>query len=716
MIISIKHVVIALIGGVVAGLLFGPYCAILDSIGKVYFMLLQMAALPYIPSLLVHGLGSLSFPTAKKLLKKSWIVFLLLWATSLITIYLFTLLIPPPSTFLSDSSNSKNPLITQNLLSYLVPKNLFYDLTYSIVPAVALFGLIAGVALIWVKEKLSLLDVLSSINSGIEQIFYWLAKCAPIVIFSHLAVTVGTVQLADFEKIEFYVLLFILTSLFFTFVLFPLLITNLTRLTYKEVFREIQEVCFIPFMACFPTLAFPFLIKTIRRFFQRHKLFTQETTLSTQAILPLSFTFAQVGNIFIVLIISFLALYTRHNIDKVDATLLPFLSLPMSFGTVYSSISSLQFLLDALNFPSHAFIFFQQTSALTLNFQVLVSVSGILTMTLLVLSSHYGMLKIRLKRLCIHLFLCFAAIFLCVLALRPHIHFPDNFTDLYPNLRMEKALGTPLSVTIYKNRAHVPENKYANLPTLQRILQTGILRVGYFSLEVPFCYWNRYNELVGYDMSFAYKLAQDLNCKLELIPMGHDAATIKDDLDSGFYDIFMSALVMTEYRLENMAFSKPYFEQNNVLIVPLNQKESYQNLSTVKATPGLKIGGVGAYYETIERNFPLAEAVMTHNMSPLLDKQVNAILWSSLSSFIWSLSNPEFGVVQYGDLLGKRYLSYAMKKDQPDWLDFIQDWLILKDQSGFAKIQYDYWILGIQNEPPHERWSVLRMLFDWIKK
>jgi ABC-type amino acid transport substrate-binding protein len=51
-----------------------------------------------------------------------------------------------------------------------------------------------------------------------------------------------------------------------------------------------------------------------------------------------------------------------------------------------------------------------------------------------------------------------------------------------------------------------------------RIRETG-LRVGYGYNVIPFSYFNTANELVGYDIAFAYALARDLSVDLVLVPI-----------------------------------------------------------------------------------------------------------------------------------------------------------------------------------------------------
>jgi polar amino acid transport system substrate-binding protein len=68
---------------------------------------------------------------------------------------------------------------------------------------------------------------------------------------------------------------------------------------------------------------------------------------------------------------------------------------------------------------------------------------------------------------------------------------------------------------------------------MARIQNTGELRVGYKGV-IPFCYRDTAGQLVGYDVSFAYRLAADLNVHLRFIPFNW--GTLVDDLEAQKFD------------------------------------------------------------------------------------------------------------------------------------------------------------------------------------
>src|SRR5262252_9387497 len=72
-------VVVAGVGGIVAGLTFGEACAYLSPIGFIYVGLLQAAVYPYLICSLLHGLGSLEPGKAWRLLKSGWIFYVAAW-------------------------------------------------------------------------------------------------------------------------------------------------------------------------------------------------------------------------------------------------------------------------------------------------------------------------------------------------------------------------------------------------------------------------------------------------------------------------------------------------------------------------------------------------------------------------------------------------------------------------------------------------------------
>lgn len=701
---------IAVILGILVGLFFGPLCAPLEPVGVTYVMLLQMVVLPYIPTLLIHGLGSLSPDTAKKLFTRGWFFLVLLWAIVFGVIYALWALIPTPLPDPSvDFSEEKTQMAT-NILAYIIPQNPFYDLSHNIVPAVAFFSLIVGVAVMHLKQKEPLLGVLERANNALEKIIKWLAIIAPIGIFAHIAYVMGTVNLQDLVKLELYVVAFILVSIFLSIWVLPMIVSCLTGISYRELMLEYHIVCILPFATGIPSIAFPFINNCMRRLAEKKNLDLATFRSTSQTVVPLAYSFAQVGNFFLMFFVFFMAYYYRHQLSARDLFIIPLLTIPISFGTPQLSLVGMSFLIDALSFPREAFFLFAEMGSITLNFQVLLSVAGMLTFIILVLLRYYRLLEINWLRLSTQCSTMLVVLLAGIVIGKQFVEIEDNYRDLYYKLTMNEAITDPPEVTLYKER--IPRPPDNNPESLSRALKSKVLRVGYETTNIPFCYLNEVGDVVGYDIAFAYQLAKDLDVKLELVPL--DINNLGKDLDSGYYDIAMSAICIDQHRILDMDFCQEYSEQPNSLVVPVNKVDAFRNLADTANDPNIKILADGAYVLVVEHHLPKAQMINVDSFDPILNGEADAMMWSELPSYIWCLGHPEFTTLSYHKQLGIRYFAYPVKTGSFDTINFIDHWLVLKRLSGFTDAQKDYWISGKRPNEKAQRWSIIRNVLHWV--
>ncbi|HSX11007.1 MAG TPA: cation:dicarboxylase symporter family transporter [Chlamydiales bacterium] len=706
------QVLIAVVLGILAGLFFGPLTNLLAPIGVIYTMLLQMAVLPYICFSLIHGLGSMTPQIGKKLLKSGWPYLLTLWVLIFAVIALLSQLIPSPIAPLVKASGEEG-FFAKNFLTYLIPGNPFYDIANNIVPAVAIFGLIGGIALMHVEKKEPLIGVLERINQTIEKILYWLGVLSPIAAFVYISVAFGTIYLQDVYKLGIFVSAFIFTTLFITFCLLPILLSNLTPLTYREVLKAFRFVCLLPFVTGLSTAALPFLNSYLKKLSHKHQ--THEKFRETsQTILPIAYSFGHIGNAMTLFFIVFLSYYYRHPFSLFEKGLLSILTIPLSIGSSTTNFNSILFLIQQLGFPTGAAEFFLEIKSVTFNFQVLLSIAGVFTLIILTIYSYYGLLRFKWRRLITQMGASTALFIILVFSLRPVIHLKDNYQSLYLDLTMAGAIEEPLvpSKILPVGDTGTPR-VFEEADTLHQIIATKVLKVGYNTDSTPYCYTNNRNELVGFDIAYAYRLARDLDCRLEFVHLDFD--TIGEDLTKGAYDIGMSSILIDDQRILHMDFSHPYSEEDNVLIVPASKKGKFIHLKDVMKMKNLKIAAGGANAATARRNFPNATVLETTEMDPmLLNEKVDAVLWAKTSAFIWCISEPNFVTIDYGGQLGRTYFAYPVRQHSLEFRFFLDSWLTLKEQSGFKKQMQSYWIDGVPLKTRPPRWSLLRNVFHLI--
>jgi ABC-type amino acid transport substrate-binding protein len=98
----------------------------------------------------------------------------------------------------------------------------------------------------------------------------------------------------------------------------------------------------------------------------------------------------------------------------------------------------------------------------------------------------------------------------------------------------------------------------------QTIQETGILRVGLDPTYPPFAVATE-NDLFGFDVDLARALADELGLQVQFGYFGYDG--LYEALEAGQTDVLISALVIDETRTQDFAYSEPYFNAGQMLIV-----------------------------------------------------------------------------------------------------------------------------------------------------
>src|SRR4051812_9899950 len=154
------QIIAGLVAGIATGLFFGESVAFLKSVADGFVKLLQMTVLPYVTISIVSSLGSLSAADAKRLGLRAGAVLVALWTVGIGFALLVPLVFPPvqSGSFFSTTLVERRPPF--DFVELYIPSNPFYSLANNIVPAVVLFSVILGIALIGLERKQVLLEVL----------------------------------------------------------------------------------------------------------------------------------------------------------------------------------------------------------------------------------------------------------------------------------------------------------------------------------------------------------------------------------------------------------------------------------------------------------------------------------------------------------------------------------------------------------------------------
>ena len=166
--------------GVGSGIFFGELAAPVGIVGDAFIRLLQMTVLPYVVVSLIHGLGQLSYQEAKLLARRAGLLLLVIWAVALTFVLMMPLAYPAWESATEFSTSLVEPTPKMNLVELFIPANPFHSLAFGMVPAVVLFSLALGAALMGVANKQPILDGLGVVANTLSRVAQFVVRLAPI--------------------------------------------------------------------------------------------------------------------------------------------------------------------------------------------------------------------------------------------------------------------------------------------------------------------------------------------------------------------------------------------------------------------------------------------------------------------------------------------------------------------------------------------------------
>jgi len=704
---------IATVLGIICGLFLGDICAVFAPMGAAYIMLLKATAIPYLIVAIIHGIGQLSSFQAKLIMKKGIMFIGLAWAINIAMVYLVYFTFPQPKGTQSGYISTESTSI--NFAELLIPENIFYDLANNIVPAIVIFSLFIGIALMHVKEKDTLMNSLRNLVEALTRITSWIARITPIGTFLIIANQVGTIEFSTIKQVSTYIILYILCICTIVFWIFPR-ITNM--LTHIKAYRWIQlltPILLLAYTTNVVIVCIPYIIELLRKEAQALEPFDDKTQTQIQGTVSVVFNLP-LGSLFITIFVLFTSIFYNHTLSigsQVELFLTSFLTSLGAVG-IGSWINSLTFMLDSLGLPLEAVNLYLTALPFTSGFQATVSAMEIATLSFLITLACRRHIHTSYGRVIKQSLFTITPVILLFGVVKIYSPLPEIKSQ--KKSIQELSIASNINVTVYETPLP-PENIIEGEDTFKRILHSKKLRVGYVPTIAPYSFYNNDQHIVGYDIAFAYELAYDLGCDLELVPMNY--GTLIKDLRNDVYDIAMSAVSINEERLRYLSFTKPYMQPRYVFVTDEKKKKLFSSLELVQQNTKIKIATLkGTTYEGVAKElFPYHTIVYLTDYDDFATSGADALLWEEQQAIAWSVGKRTMRVIFPQPSMGIDSLSYVIKGNNPRFMNYLNQWLLLKKSDNFTKRQYDLWILGKTEiaAPKEPRWSIVRDVLHWTE-
>ena len=229
---------------------------------------------------------------------------------------------------------------------------------------------------------------------------------------------------------------------------------------------------------------------------------------------------------------------------------------------------------------------------------------------------------------------------------------------------------------------------------IETIKKRGTLRVGLSSF-VPWAMRDKAGNLIGFEVDVSTKVAEDMGVKVELVPTAWDG--IIPGLIAGKFDAIIGGMSITPSRNLTVNFSAPYAHSGLQMVVSKEQAPGVKSLADLNrpdATIAIR-RGVAPAVAVVQRSMPLAQLRQFDDDSQAFQELLNG----NATAVISSSPKPEFQTLEHGDALYMPFTetlkanseAIALRKGDPDAVNFFSNWALYRTQDGWLKERHDYW-------------------------
>jgi polar amino acid transport system substrate-binding protein len=232
---------------------------------------------------------------------------------------------------------------------------------------------------------------------------------------------------------------------------------------------------------------------------------------------------------------------------------------------------------------------------------------------------------------------------------------------------------------------------------VEKILQRGELRVGFESGYVPFEMTDKKGNFIGFDMDFGRRLAKAMGVKFVPINTAWDG--IIPALMTDKFDIIMGGMTITQERNLKILFADPYIVVGQSIL--LNKKLegkvlSYKDLNDPKFILTSRMGTTGE--QAIKKYIPKATYKAFESEAEagleVINGKADALVYDlPFCGFLYG-SQGKGKTVFLNQPFTYEPLAWAINKGDPDFLNYLNNFLRQSKGDGFYEKIYNKWIIG----------------------
>jgi len=254
-----------------------------------------------------------------------------------------------------------------------------------------------------------------------------------------------------------------------------------------------------------------------------------------------------------------------------------------------------------------------------------------------------------------------------------------------------------LSGMIFSASVFGADIELAKKSTVESILKRGELRVGFESGYVPFEMTDKKGNFIGFDMDYGRRLAKEMGVKF--VPVNTAWDGIIPALMTDKFDIIMGGMTITQERNLKINFVDPYIIVGQTIL--LNKKledtvKDYRDLNDPKYILTSRLGTTGE--QAIKKYIPRATYKAFESEAEagleVINGKADALVYDlPFCGFLYG-SQGQGKTVFLDKPFTFEPLAWAINKGDPDFLNFLNNFLRQTKGDGFYEQLFKKWIIG----------------------
>lgn len=257
------------------------------------------------------------------------------------------------------------------------------------------------------------------------------------------------------------------------------------------------------------------------------------------------------------------------------------------------------------------------------------------------------------------------------------------------------ALGVAAAMTALPAAAQSAAQQLSSESVLTTIQEEGVIRIG-LSIFTPWSMRDVNGELIGFELDVGRALAEDMGVEVEFVPTAWDG--IIPALLAGNFDVIISGMSITPQRNLTVNFTDPYAYSGMAILAnsAMTEGMTMDDFNAPDITFAARRGATPA--TVIANRFPEAELLLFDEdgaaTQEVLNGNAHATMASQPTPDREARQYPDVLTVPFDELIDPTGEAFAVRKGDPDAMNFFNNWIAARTRSGWLEERHDYWFVG----------------------